>query len=107
MYYLLIIHLTRFENPAEPSLSLLPAEVHQSHKEKERSSLILLSLVELLAAAYEKEESRRTALVTSISQSLIKMKLLNPTYVLSELSGLRSQYSLAFLRLAECRIYQM
>ena len=61
--------------------------------------MILMSMVELLASAYEAEEGRRTALVTSITQSLIKMNLLNPACVLSELSGLRAQYSLAFIRL--------
>jgi len=91
--------INRFENPTEPSFSLLPTEIQKTHKERERFSLILMSLVELLAGSYEKEEERRRALVMSISQSLIKMKLLNPTFVLSELSGLRAQYSLAFLRL--------
>ena len=59
----------------------------------------MLSLVELVAAAYEKEEGRRNALVRSLSQSLIKTKLLNPICVLPELNGLVAQYSVAFLRM--------
>ena len=90
--------MVRFGNTAEPS-SLLPLEAKKAPKKREAYSFILMSLLELLAAAYEKEEDSRSAFVRSISQSLIKMKLLNPTCVLSEFSGLRAQYSLAFLRL--------
>ena len=52
-----------------------------------------------LAAAYERQEDRRAALVLALSQSLIKMGLISPAFAMPELSGLRSQYSLAFLRL--------
>ena len=66
---------------------------------RDRSSLVIISLVEQLAAAYERQEDRRAALVLALSQSLIKMGLISPAFAMPELSGLRSQYSLAFLRL--------
>ena len=66
---------------------------------RDRSSLVIISLVEQLAAAYERQEDRRAALVLALSQSLIKMGLISPAFAMPELSGLRAQYSLAFLRL--------
>ena len=66
---------------------------------RDRSSLVIISLVEQLASAYERQEDRRAALVLALSQSLIKMGLISPAFTMPELSGLRSQYSLAFLRL--------
>ena len=73
--------------------------VTRSQGSRDRSSLVIISLVEQLAAAYERQEDRRTALVLALSQSLIKMGLISPAFAMPELSGLRSQYSLAFLRL--------
>ena len=70
-----------------------------SPQTRDRSSLIIMSLVEQLAAAYEQQEARRSALVLRLSQSLVKMGLVNPAFAMPELSGLRAQYSLAFLRL--------
>ena len=64
-----------------------------------QSSVVIISLVEQLAAANERQEDRRPALVLALSQSLIKMGLINPAFAMPELSGLRAQYSLAFLRL--------
>ena len=80
---------------SELSLSM----VTRGQGSRDRSSLVIISLVEQLAAAYERQEDRRAALVLALSQSLIKMGLINPAFAMPELSGLRSQYSLAFLRL--------
>ena len=60
---------------------------------------MILSLVDQLAAAVEQAEDRRAALTRTISESLIKMGLIHPTFAMPELSGLRAQYSVAFLRL--------
>ena len=58
-----------------------------------------MSLVEQLAAAHEQQEDRRAALTAALSQSLIKMGIIQSTFAMPELSGLRAQYSLAFMRL--------
>ena len=68
-----------------------------------QSSVVIISLVEQLAAANERQEDRRPALVLALSQSLIKMGLINPAFAMPELSSLRAQYSLAFLRLSRAR----
>jgi len=89
--------INRFTDQYEASVSL--SVVNSSHKHRDRSSLIILSLVDQLAAAYEQQEDRRIALTLALSQSLVKMGLINPALAMPELSGLRSQYSVAFLRL--------
>ena len=87
----------RFNDFSEASMSL--SVDTSSPQTRDRSSLIIMSLVEQLAAAYEQQEARRSALVLRLSQSLVKMGLVNPAFAMPELSGLRAQYSLAFLRL--------
>ena len=87
----------RFNDFSEASVSL--SVDTSSPQTRDRSSLIIMSLVEQLAAAYEQQEARRSALVMRLSQSLVKMGLVNPAFAMPELSGLRAQYSLAFLRL--------
>ena len=87
----------RFNDFSETSMSL--SVDTSSPQTRDRSSLIIMSLVEQLAAAYEQQEARRSALVLRLSQSLVKMGLVNPAFAMPELSGLRAQYSLAFLRL--------
>ena len=82
--------LFRFAERSEGFMSL--SNVNNSHQHRDRSSLIIISLVEQLAAAYEQDEERRTALVINISQSMIKMNLINPAFALPELSSLRAQY---------------
>ena len=53
---------------------------------------MIISLVGQLAAAYERQD-RGVALVLALSQSLIKMGLINPAFAMPELSGLRSPAS--------------
>ena len=87
----------RFRETSDASVSL--PVVNNSHKTRDSSSLIIMSLVEQLAAAHEQQEDRRAALTAALSQSLIKMGIIQSTFAMPELSGLRAQYSLAFMRL--------
>lgn len=94
--------INRFEEPFDASSSSLnplslASITPDPHKDK--VSLVIISLVEQLAAAYEQEDERRVLLAKSICQSLIKMNLINPSFAISELNGLKAQYGLAFLRL--------
>jgi len=92
--------INRFEEHFETSSSNpLSLASHAGDPHKDKLSLVIISLVEQLAAAYEQEDERRVILAKSICQSLIQMKLINPTFAVTELSGLRAQYGLAFLRL--------
>jgi len=89
--------INRFRETSDGSVSL--PVVNNSHKTRDSSSLIIMSLVEQLAAAHEQQEDRRAALTAALSQSLIKMGIIQSTFAMPELSGLRAQYSLAFMRL--------
>jgi len=89
--------INRFRETSDASVSL--PVVNNSHKTRDSSSLIIMSLVEQLAAAHEQQEDRRAALTAALSQSLIKMGIIQSTFAMPELSGLRAQYSLAFMRL--------
>jgi len=93
--------INRFEEPFDASASSNPLSLasQSGDPNKDKVSLVIISLVEQLAAAYEQEDERRVILAKSICQSLIKMNLINPSFAMSELSGLRAQYGLAFLRL--------
>ena len=89
----------RFAERTDGNTSLFVANNGSNNNVRDRSSLVIISLVEHLAAAYEQSEERRSALVVAISQSLIKTGVINPAFAMPELSGLRAQYSVAFLRL--------
>jgi len=92
--------INRFEDPPDVSASLSPLSIaSNTDPHKDKVSIVIISLVEQLAAAYEHEDQRRVLLAKSICQSLIKMNVINPGFAMSELNGLRAQYGLAFLRL--------
>lgn len=94
--------VNRFEDPFDTSSgSLNPLSLASITPDpnKDKVSMVIISLVEQLAAAYEQEDERRVLLAKSICQSLIKMNLINPSFAMSELNGLKAQYGLAFLRL--------
>eukprot|EP00092_Neocalanus_flemingeri_P085670 GFUD01107835.1.p1 GENE.GFUD01107835.1~~GFUD01107835.1.p1 ORF type:complete len:637 (+),score=201.63 GFUD01107835.1:36-1946(+) len=93
--------INRLDEPCGASVSLSPLSLasNTTDPHKDQVSMVIISLVEQLAAAYEHEDERRVLLAKSICQSLIKMNLINPSCAMSELNGLRAHYGLAFLRL--------
>jgi len=67
--------------------------------DRSKLSIVLISLIDQLASAYEKDDLRRRILSKEICESLVSMDLIQPTFLLQEMEGLRAQYSTAFYRL--------
>jgi hypothetical protein len=79
--------------------SLASIHNHQGLEGKKKLSVVLIALVDQLAAAYEQDEERRKIFSQEICKSLIALDLLHPTFLLQQMEGLRAQYSVAFRRL--------
>jgi len=76
-----------------------PVSFSSGDIDKNKHSVVLVSLIDQLAASYEKDDCRRRTLSSEICKSLVAMGLIQPTFLLQEMEGLKAQYSMAFYRL--------